>query len=133
MKTVLADTSYYLAIVNPKDQWHSQAMALSDSLVDQVIVTENVLVELASALSKGRDRLVYLELLRSMAVDASTQVVPASQKLFGRALVLFSRMADKSWSLVDCISFVVMKERRISNALTSDHHFVQAGFIALLK
>ena len=46
---------------------------------------------------------------------------------------MFAARPDKDWSLTDCISFVVMQERNIQDALTADHHFEQAGFVALLK
>jgi len=50
-----------------------------------------------------------------------------------RGLALYISRPDKDWSLTDCISFVVMKERGLTGALTADHHFEQAGFVALLK
>jgi predicted nucleic acid-binding protein len=61
------------------------------------------------------------------------QIVPASAELFNRALVLFTSRPDKEWSLTDCTSFVVMQEHGMTEALTADHHFEQAGFVALLK
>jgi hypothetical protein len=60
-------------------------------------------------------------------------IVPASKQLFRAGFDLFSRRPDKDWSLVDCISFVVMKQRRLKEALTTDQHFIQAGFRALLR
>lgn len=53
-------------------------------------------------------------------------------ELFASAIALYKQMDDKQWSLVDCVSFVVMRERGITAALTSDRHFIQAGFQALL-
>lgn len=61
------------------------------------------------------------------------QIVPASQALFRSGFDLFARRPDKEWSLVDCLSFVVMKQRRLKDALTTDHHFEQTGFRALLR
>jgi predicted nucleic acid-binding protein len=92
-----------------------------------------VLVELGSALSRGSDRLVYLELLERLQSDRSTTIIPASASLFRQGIALFGKRRDKDWSLVDCISFVVMKERGLKEALTTDRHFAQAGFRALLK
>ena len=60
-------------------------------------------------------------------------LLPSSRELFDRGLQLFSDRPDKEWSLTDCISFVVMGERSLTEALTSDHHFEQAGFTVLLK
>jgi predicted nucleic acid-binding protein len=62
-----------------------------------------------------------------------TDFVPASGELFQRGLALFDKRPHKKWSLVDCISFVVMKQRRLTDALTTNHHFEQAGFQVLLK
>lgn len=59
--------------------------------------------------------------------------MPPTDALFRRGLQLSNNRPEKEWSLTDCISFVVMKERRIKEALTGDHHFEQAGFVALLK
>ena len=52
---------------------------------------------------------------------------------FARGFDLYARRPDKSWSLTDCISFVVMTDRGLTEALTGDHHFEQAGFRALLR
>jgi uncharacterized protein len=65
--------------------------------------------------------------------DPDTTIVAAEQRLFEQALNLFQSRSDKTWSLTDCTSFVVMQERSLTEALTQDHHFEQAGFIALLK
>ena len=61
------------------------------------------------------------------------EIVPASSELFSKGFAFFTSRPDKDWSFTDCISFVVMRERGITNALTADHHFEQAGFVALLK
>jgi predicted nucleic acid-binding protein len=133
MKPVFADTSYYLALVNPRDSRHERAVELSEMLLGRIFVTEYVLVELGSALARGSDRIVYLETLQDVKTDGYTLIIPASQALFGDGLALFASRLDKDWSLVDCISLVVMKKRRLTEALTTDHHFVQAGFHALLR
>ncbi len=133
MNALLADTSFYVALLNPADAWHAKARAISDELDDHVVVTEYVLVELGSALSRRKDRPLYLQLLRQIDNDGDTEIVPASDELFRRGLALFSRHRDKEWSLVDCISMVVMKQRRLITALTADHHFQQAGYTILLS
>lgn len=61
------------------------------------------------------------------------QVTPASHDLFRRGLRLYFDRPDKEWSLTDCISFVVMGDEGLSEALTGDHHFEQASFTALLR
>lgn len=59
--------------------------------------------------------------------------MPANVEIFERGVELYHSRLDKQWSLTDCISFVVMSEEGIAEALTGDHHFEQAGFVALLK
>ena len=79
------------------------------------------------------DRPAFLELFDELKGNTDSIVVPASSELVKAGLELYRRRMDKSWSLTDCISFVVMRDHSISEALTGDHHFEQAGFVALLK
>jgi predicted nucleic acid-binding protein len=71
-------------------------------------------------------------LIDRLRSDPSLTIVPTSELLFGRGLQLYSARQDKEWSLTDCISFIVMEEYGIHDALTGDHHFEQAGFHAVL-
>lgn len=66
-------------------------------------------------------------------MDPAVRIVPAGRSLMSRGWELYSQRLDKEWSLTDCISFVIMEDRGIKDALTGDHHFEQAGFRALLK
>jgi hypothetical protein len=61
------------------------------------------------------------------------EVLPLEAELFVRAFRLYSDRADKEWGLTDCVSFVVMTDRGIREALTADEHFEQAGFLPLLR
>jgi predicted nucleic acid-binding protein len=92
-----------------------------------------VLMELGDALSAGRNRQAFLHFIDRLAGEPDWEVVPASPALFARAVELFRERGDKEWSLTDCSSFVVMTERGITEALTNDHDFEQAGFRILLK
>jgi hypothetical protein len=65
--------------------------------------------------------------------DSAVRVVAVDDGLFRERLDLFRQRPDKDWSLTDCISFVLMQRERMTQALTADHHFQQAGFVALLK
>ncbi len=127
-----ADTSYFLALVNPNDEFHKSAAALSGTLDELVVTTMWVLTELGDALHRGRNRGVYVRFLDALAGHENFEVVPASAELFRRGVELFRARLDKEWSLTDCISFVVMTEKGMSEALTADRHFEQAGFQALL-
>jgi uncharacterized protein len=132
MKPVFADTSYYVALLSEADRWHDAAVERSERLLGRQVVTEYVLVELGSALSNKKDRRLYVPFVEHLLADVGTEFIPASSELFQRGLILFAKRPDKNWSLVDCISFVVMKQQRLTDALTTDHHFIQAGFKALL-
>jgi predicted nucleic acid-binding protein len=133
MKPVFADTSYYVALLSSRDAWHGRAVDLAYSLLGRIFTTEYVLVETASMLCQGVDRDAYVELVRDLESDPSVKIIPASGRLFRAGFEMFAARPDKEWSLVDCISFVVMKQGRLEEALTTDRHFVQAGFRALLR
>lgn len=90
-------------------------------------------MEIGNALSKQRYRPAAVELLLSLENDPKVEIVPVSGDLYAQAFKLFSERTDKEWGLVDCVSFVVMRERGITDALTSDNHFRQAGFNALMR
>ena len=133
MKTVFADTVYFLALLNTADQLHSQARALSLSPPGLLLTTEFVLAEVGDALSRPENRLRFARLLQLLRTQADVEVVPASSGLFRQGCDLHARRPDKEWSLTDCISFVVMQQRRIAEALTTDHHFQQSGFQLLMR
>jgi len=133
MKPIFADTSYYIALLSATDEWHEPAVEWSEKILGRQVVTEYVLVELGSALAKVRDRHLYVPFVEHLLAEDSIEFVAASAELFRRGLALFEKRPDKDWSLVDCISFVVMRQRRLTDALTLDHHFEQAGFNVLLK
>jgi uncharacterized protein len=133
MTRAFADTSFYVAAVNPRDALHARANEQAKRLRETIITTEYVLIETANWLARSGDRQVFLELMKRIQADRRTIVVPSNSDLFERGLDLYTRRPDKDWSLTDCISFVVMRERGLNDALTADHHFEQAGFTVLLK
>jgi len=85
-----------------------------------------------NALSRQRYRRAAIQLLTSLHADPSIVIVSLSASLYQRAFQLFEERSDKEWGMTDCLSFVVMEERSVHEALTADHHFRQAGFRALL-
>jgi predicted nucleic acid-binding protein len=133
MKALFADTYYFLALGNPGDSDHRRVLAFAQRLSAPIVTTSWVLTEVGDASATPRLRPGFLRLLEGPRKDANATVVPASQGLFERGVELYSQRPDKEWSLTDCISFTVMHDYRIIEALTADHHFEQAGFRALLK
>ena len=99
----------------------------------RIVTTRAVLVDVGNALSRPSFRSTALALLHSFAWDPLVEVTPLTEELFERGRTLFRRHSDNEWGLTDCISFVVMKERGLTDALTADAHFLQAGFRPLLR
>jgi len=132
MNEVFADTYFSLAALNPDDRSHEIARALSEGLFQSIVTTGFVLTEVGDALAAPVQRTVFVDLLGDLRHDSSFFIVPTSEELFNDGAKLFGVRLDKEWSLTDCISFHVMKSRKIREALTADHHFKQAGFSILM-
>jgi predicted nucleic acid-binding protein len=133
MTPVFADTVYFLALLNPADQLHSQARSLSLKPPGPLLTTEFVLTEVGDALSRPEHRARFARLLQLVQAQPDAEVIPASTGLFLRGCVLHAQRPDKEWSLTDCTSFVVMEQHGVAKALTCDHHFAQAGFELLMQ
>jgi predicted nucleic acid-binding protein len=133
MTPVFADTGFYVAIHNRRDQLHARAVAVASTLRAPVVTTEFVLIEVANFFKRPEHRASFAEVDRALRSDDSTTIVPATSQLYADGLALFASRADQHWSLVDCMSFDVMKEFGLTEALTADEHFEQAGFRALLR
>jgi uncharacterized protein len=130
---VFADTAFYLALSNPQDQWHSIAHEWSGKSELRTVTSEFVLLEVGNGLAGGSGRRHFEVLLRDVRTNPRTRLVRASQGLFNDAAELYQQRPDKQWSLVDCSSFILMRRFKLKEALTTDHHFEQAGFRALLR
>lgn len=133
MTPIFVDAAYIIALINERDRYHAQAKNLARHYRDQpLVISEGVLLEIGNALA-GRFRLKAAQIIEQILASSQIEVVYTSPQLLTSAIDFYKQMADKQWGLVDCISFVVMRERGISEALTTDHHFVQAGFHALFS
>jgi predicted nucleic acid-binding protein len=133
VNSVFGDTVYFLALVNARDQLHAQAKELSRQPPGSLVTTEWVLTEVGDALSAPGARERFTALLGTLQRQADVEIVPANHDLFAKGCAVFGERPDKAWSLTDCLSFAVMRERAIGSALTADHHFVQAGFNVLMR
>lgn len=127
------DTGYWLALAVRSNQLHERAVRLSGSIRGLLVTSDAVLLELGDALARVPMRRYAVTLLTDIRTAPETEVVPLSPQLFARALELYAARPDKEWGLTDCVSFVVMRDRGIREALSADRHFVQAGFRALLR
>jgi predicted nucleic acid-binding protein len=133
MMQVFTDTFYFLALLNPRDTAHARAAAFSSTFSGLVTTTAWVLTEVADALADPRRRPAFLQTLAQLRADPQVRIIAPDLALFDDGVALYAARMDKEWSLTDCISFVVMQRGGISEALTGDRYFEQAGFIALLK
>jgi predicted nucleic acid-binding protein len=133
MADVFVDTFYYLARLSRHDAAHKRAVELSRQISGRSVTTAWVLTEVADALQSSNQRAMAIQLYETLLGDSNTTIVPPGQGIYERGWDLYRGRPDKAWSLTDCISFVVMKEMKLREALTGDQHFEQAGFIALLK
>lgn len=132
MNKIFLDTSFTIALINDKDQYHEKAHEiLPIYTLDYLITTDAVLLEIGNALAKNYRNEAF-EIIKTLRNSNKTEVVEINKSSFEQGLELYGKFNDKTWGLVDCISFVVMKENNITDALTSDKHFVQAGFRALM-
>ena len=135
MRRVFADTSYWMGLVNPRDQIHEKAIRVGRelSLLTSLVTTEMVLVEFLNGFSNTPFRDSAGRMVSRLRQDPKLAILPQTAVQFEGALRRYNQAADKSWSLTDCASFEVMELEHIEAALTSDRHFVQAGFEALLR
>lgn len=127
------DTFFVQALLNRRDQYHAQAQAIGPRLrtAAEVWVTEAILLEVGNALS-AINRPGAIAFIRNCYQTPNLRVVPITTELLQRAMALYAARPDKTWGLTDCISFVVMQDQRLTDALTGDMHVQQAGFRPLL-
>ena len=131
--TVFADTFALIAWLNPRDHAHAKVAAYLDGFTGRLVTTEWVLVEVADALSAPEARATAVAFLQAVRADPLFDVVGYLPAVYRAGFDLFAARPDKAWSLTDCISFGVMREHGLSEALTADHHFEQTGFRAVFK
>jgi predicted nucleic acid-binding protein len=133
MNKRFADTFFFIALLDAGDEDHPRAVQFASQKNYAIVTTRWVLAETANSLSTSADRAQVGAFLRDLGCDPRVEIIADSDSLFHRGLELYSNRDDKSWSLTDCISFVVMEQHGLTEALTADHHFEQAGYRALLK
>lgn len=116
MSAVFADTSYYVALLNPHDQFHERAREQTETIVGPLVTTAWVLVELANYLCKVENRRLFVQVYEDLRNDARVVVDPASSELFEEGVARYKSRLDKDWSLTDCISFLVMERHGLRDA-----------------
>ena len=133
---VFADTAYWIALINPRDQLHGRARKSSEALAGgRILTSEWVLTELLNCFAETRQdlRSAASNAVASLRSSAAAFIVPQTSGGFSEAFHRYGERTDKGWSLTDCSSFLIMRQYGIDAALTYDKHFEQAGFKALLR
>ncbi|HQU92955.1 MAG TPA: PIN domain-containing protein [Pyrinomonadaceae bacterium] len=135
MNLVFADTQFFVGIINPHDQWHEQALLAEGNLVaPRYVTSESVLTEVLTFFCEyGPElRLRSAAAVEMILGDPNTEVVSITSQIFNDGLRLYKERPDKGYSLTDCISMNISRERGITDVLSGDPHFRQEGFILLM-
>jgi uncharacterized protein len=134
MNVVFADSFFFFALLNPNDAAHTKAVTFTRSYRGRLVTTGWVVTELGDGWSKpALWRQEFVDLYKDIRANSNVGIEPCTDALLEEGINLYSQRPDKEWTLTDCVSFVVMQRQGITEVLTGDHHFEQAGFVALLK
>lgn len=138
MASRFVDTSGWAAWADRREQFHAQAVAAFEKVWQhggQVATTNWVLAELTALLTSPLrvPKSQQIQLLKDIRADTGVCVVYIDASLEAAAWQLWEARPDKDWTLIDCTSFVAMQQHKLTDAITADHHFEQAGFARLLK
>ena len=138
MNKIFVDTAGWACLADVSEPFHEKAKEIYAAAMQnhqRVITTNYVLTELVALMTSPmrfhRPRII--EFVNGIKESPFFDIIHIDQDLDSTAWELLTNRVDKNWSLVDCSSFVIMQENNISEALTTDHHFEQAGFVRLLK
>lgn len=129
------DSNGWVALLNERDELHSRAQILWRETVGEqrpVVFTDWIVAETGNGLARTRARGQFIDSVRQMLRSPRVRVVAVHADLMQRAIELYAERSDKAWGLVDCASFVVMRDEAIAESFTTDRHFEQAGFNCLL-
>jgi predicted nucleic acid-binding protein len=122
-----------IAWINTRDAAHQHVKSYLDAYSGSIVITGWVLLEFADAFSISSAKPFAIETIKRIHRLPMFLVVGFDPAVYLAGFQLYETRSDKDWSLTDCISFAVMSERGLSEALTADHHFEQAGFRAVFK
>lgn len=134
MKRVFVDTHFWVAIARPNDPWKMAAKSAHAQLGSemQLVTSEEVLTEFLTALRVTPHRQLAVRFYHALLANPTIQILPQSHATFTQGMALYEARPDKEYSLVDCISMQTMREQKLQDVLTHDHHFSQEGFKVLI-
>ena len=132
---VFADTGYWMAVVSPSDDLHEEARKAKERLgAVKLVTTDEVLVEFLNYFGGKGPKLRELaaRMTKRILDDPNVRVLQQTRESFLSGLELYRQRVDKEYSLVDCVSMVVMRKQGLQEILTGDHHFSQEGLTVLM-
>jgi predicted nucleic acid-binding protein len=135
MNAVFLDSSFVIALLNRSDPHHEKAKSLAADLAKNRrprLTTTAVLLELGDGFARKGKWDLIAPFLFAAEKDPLPEIVSVDFATISGATLFRNGRPDKDWGLTDCISFIIMENRQLDEALTADHHFQQAGFRALL-
>ncbi len=135
MKKIFADSAYWIALINPKDQWRRRALEVSLELGEfSIVTTDEILTETLNYFAESGEyfRGIVSREIEKILLNQNVEIIEATHENFSDGFELYRNRLDKDYSLTDCISMNSMRKRNISDVLTHDHHFEQEGFRLLL-
>ena len=134
MRSVFIDTGFIIALESVTDQNHEKALQLWNELLKdlpEMVTTTYVIDEIVTFFNSRSRHAKAVEIGNRLINSRSVQIIHVDQGLFDRGWECFKQHDDKTFSMTDCISFIVMKEQGSESALSFDKHFTQAGFKVL--
>lgn len=133
MNLIFVDTCFWIALMSPQDALHLQAVSLSKKY-NELITSQEILAEFMNFFcGKGSNlRYAAIQLTKKIQNNESITLVEQTAKSFNKGMNFYAERIDKEYSLIDCISMVTMREKKINRILTKDHHFSQEGFEILM-
>lgn len=131
---VLVDSGAWIGVANPRDGYHREATSIYRHLVDDqvpLVTTDLIVAESYNLIRRARGSSGALGFLRRLRLMSRITRVPLTPLVAEIAEQLLEQYADQDFNYVDAVSFVVMRERGITEAFTFDHHFMTAGFVTV--
>jgi len=138
MNKIFVDTAGWGNLVDTLQEFHAETKTIYLSAKQKgsrLVTTNYVIAELVALLFSPLriPRMKSIKFIESIKSSALVDIIHIDEDLDAKSWELLKNRPDKNWSLVDCSSFIVMQKNKIVEALTTDHHFEQAGFVRLLK
>ncbi|MFO0965498.1 MAG: PIN domain-containing protein [Gemmataceae bacterium] len=127
---VFLDTSGWIAFLNKDDEWHEKALLLMEDIHQSgrtLVTTDSVLAETGNGLARTPARKLFVASVRSFQSSLGCRIETVGPTLLEDALSLYEAAHDKTWGLIDCASFVLMKREGMQDAFTADRHFPAGG------